>query len=807
MYTLLTATLLLFLLWPAYAVLLRYSERYVLNRLLLLLVMGTVGALPFLSFESPVPVATQTIQGTIEYVEQAVQPAVEVSPALTVEPAASAAPLNEEAAATEPLATATSVVVPANTLNLVYFGGMAALLLVLCFRMLFLFILHLRSRPAKNGEYRLLHVGAKPGQAFTFGRNLYFSEDVPQGADFDHVLRHERVHARQAHTLDIVLSEVFLCLFWFHPAAWWLRTQLRANLEFLVDQAVVQGGANKRSYQLALVRQSQNAQGLALALPFSEPSLKSRIARLTGMPEYRLIAVLAAVALVFWLGVTVLVVRGTVASDSPTSTTGEREYLAAMAPEGDPYANHFRGLVDGPLASLEVYTNRMVTVDEYLQLRGILAMVPGARLYVYKQPFDDGYTLELTHNLNEKAVVHYLKPEPSTKFYGMIGMEFSEGAGHVPIAMHLQTDRPVRDGDGKRNNMISYITNTRTGSDINFFKMPEQLAEENLIVYINRQKIELIPEVGAGAFGEDIYDVTIRENGVEISDNHKVSVWVNGVGVRDRSGVDWQDVTVEGRVRLPPFKRMMSLTTDFSADLGDKYEARRQPSGTYRAWYEGLSWMPHESLIARYNDRPAKLDFLLDTDFGEDAMIQVGLKDRDGVQRYVVQVIDDTDLSEKVETVDLNDVSEVDFSFRRLPTVGELKLMRNYLSVFPEYDLRVFQDCGEAAGNYTLYLGNGSGTDGQATVMSVGEVLEIPLRFNVKKTSGGGYEVAFFQNNDLPVPPEMEGDEVYLVVNNEGWHGFDSFEDHYHRAVLDPAPDVYALGCLGTTPVGEGEDL
>jgi len=56
MSTLLIATLLLFLLWPAYAFLLRVSDRYGLNRFLLLLVMVAVCALPFVSLPSPAPV-------------------------------------------------------------------------------------------------------------------------------------------------------------------------------------------------------------------------------------------------------------------------------------------------------------------------------------------------------------------------------------------------------------------------------------------------------------------------------------------------------------------------------------------------------------------------------------------------------------------------------------------------------------------------------------------------------------------------------------------------------------------------------
>jgi len=396
---LLPATILLFAVWPAYALLLRYSERYVLNRLLLLLAMVAVCALPFVPFASPAPVATETIRGTIEYVEQATQPSVEILPAEQVAYNGDA----EGTPYTEPRGDATGVTV--NTLNLIYFGGAAVLFLVLGFRLLFLFVLHLRSRPNGDGSYRLLHPGARPGQAFTFLHNVYFSIDVPDGPDFDHVLTHECIHARQAHTVDILLSEVFLCLFWFHPTAWWLRNQLRANLEFLVDHAVISGGANRRDYQLALLRQSQGAQGLALALPFSEPSLKSRIARLTGLPEYRVIAVLAAVAVVFWLGVTVLVVRGTVPMTADYATHQLNRHGKPTATEFL-YSTHFAQPLPDKIESFELHFKRLPTTDEYVQIKSILSHIPHTNFNIYHPCYGDEerYVMQLSHYLKQEAV-------------------------------------------------------------------------------------------------------------------------------------------------------------------------------------------------------------------------------------------------------------------------------------------------------------------------------------------------------------------------------------------------------------------
>jgi len=257
-----------------------------------------VCALPFLEMESPAPVVTQSVQGTISYVERSALSALPIS----IEPNPTEYLASDDSFGREEVQVMTQNVFDPIPGPYLFYGGVCLLaFLLLGLRLAFILRLHLRSRPNGDRSYRLLHPSAKSGQAFTFGHLLYFSIDVPDDGDFDHILAHERVHARQLHTFDILVCEVFLCLFWFHPAAWWLRTKMRANLEYLVDQEVVKRGSDRRSYQLALVRQSQAAQGLALALPFSEPSLKSRIVRLSGMPEYRLVGVAAALGLLLWM--------------------------------------------------------------------------------------------------------------------------------------------------------------------------------------------------------------------------------------------------------------------------------------------------------------------------------------------------------------------------------------------------------------------------------------------------------------------------------------------------------------------------
>ncbi|SEP62681.1 M56 family metallopeptidase [Neolewinella agarilytica] len=782
---LLTATILLFALWPAYYLLLRYSERYSLNRLLLLLAMVAVCALPFVELESPAPVVTQSVQGTITLMEETIAP-IEALP-----PATSETFFVDDSVQPEIHVPVTKAPVP--KLYLIY--GVVSLLsfLLLGLRLAFILRLHLRSRPNGDGSYRLLHPSAKPGQAFTFGHLLYFSIDVPDDGDFEHILAHERVHARQFHTVDILISEVFLCLFWFHPTAWWLRTKMRANLEYLVDKEVVKRGSDRRSYQLALVRQSQAAQGLALALPFSEPSLKSRIVRLSGMPEYRLVGVAAALGLLLWLGIAMVTLNGTM-TDLTHPSSGS--YLAAYAEKGDPYYDYYQGILPQEITSIEVYTDRMVTVDEYLQLRAILSKVPGTRLYLYKAPFDKNYSLELQYGQNSPARVNYLPPVPDHKMVRMIGLDRNSSLeekvkGFIPLSVTYDVEKKIVEtmiGDKIKHPIISggYFSRVLEAT------LPE-LSEGKLRVLVNQEPLELLPPGTNFIAGEDGPTDGFTVNGYPL----------NELGVED-----WPKIVVEGRQMPRPVDRLRKILGEDSFEgVGSSFLTHTVETGTFRQAFEDIDWPPGQSIVAYYNDRKVSLDFLLDTEFGPEAFLSTGVVYDTHMGRYAVQVIDDSPYDQvtlveiKVPTVedpmDLSGIEEIDFYFKRLPTPAEVESIRSYLAGFPGYDLRVFQDCNYPFGNYTLYLGDAHGSMKGFSKVTVGESFEKPLRFKLKRSNSGAVDVEMFKPE---VPDSDIGNaEIILIVDGVYVGVHESSVEPYNKATLDPPPAQVSLKCKSNT--------
>ncbi len=95
------------------------------------------------------------------------------------------------------------------------------------------------------------------------------------------VLLHEQTHARQLHSLDVLFIEFLQVIFWFNPILYLYGKSIKLNHEFLADQAVLEKGQPRKSYQNTLLSYISNeslktyqSTGIANAINYS--SFKKR---------------------------------------------------------------------------------------------------------------------------------------------------------------------------------------------------------------------------------------------------------------------------------------------------------------------------------------------------------------------------------------------------------------------------------------------------------------------------------------------------------------------------------------------------
>ena len=112
---------------------------------------------------------------------------------------------------------------------------------------------------------------------FSFFRWIFVNPDDKTPSQVQQILTHEQTHVAQWHSADALLSQLFVAAFWFNPAAWLMRLQVRNNLEYLADHSVINGGTDKKAYQYHLLAVAYRMNVATITNNFNVLPLKRRI--------------------------------------------------------------------------------------------------------------------------------------------------------------------------------------------------------------------------------------------------------------------------------------------------------------------------------------------------------------------------------------------------------------------------------------------------------------------------------------------------------------------------------------------------
>ena len=95
--------------------------------------------------------------------------------------------------------------------------------------------------------------------------------------ELDLVLCHEAAHAKQWHTLDLLLVELVGVVCWFNPFVWAYKSALKSLHEYAADAAVVRSNAPQDAYLDLILKQIRHQNRLSPVHSFSATAIKSRI--------------------------------------------------------------------------------------------------------------------------------------------------------------------------------------------------------------------------------------------------------------------------------------------------------------------------------------------------------------------------------------------------------------------------------------------------------------------------------------------------------------------------------------------------
>ncbi|MDN3641858.1 M56 family metallopeptidase [Lutimonas halocynthiae] len=134
----------------------------------------------------------------------------------------------------------------------------------------------LKYQKTKRNGYVFIEADASTSP-FSFFNYIIYPKDGFSDAELDQIIAHEKVHASQFHSFDILLGQLLIIFNWVNPLSWMYHKEVQKNLEFIADEKAHSIHNNKESYQYLLLKTVTPNYSLALTSNFYNSLIKKRI--------------------------------------------------------------------------------------------------------------------------------------------------------------------------------------------------------------------------------------------------------------------------------------------------------------------------------------------------------------------------------------------------------------------------------------------------------------------------------------------------------------------------------------------------
>jgi|GEM_PF-2425251 len=135
-------------------------------------------------------------------------------------------------------------------ISVIYILGVVFMCISVIIKFIQLVILIIKSKIVNAQQYKLVtHDTIKTPASFF---NLIFMPSTLNDKAYTLILDHEKLHAREWHSLDVLLLELMKVLCWFNPFIYLILRELRFVHECIADKAA--GQSEKTIYQELLVQ-------------------------------------------------------------------------------------------------------------------------------------------------------------------------------------------------------------------------------------------------------------------------------------------------------------------------------------------------------------------------------------------------------------------------------------------------------------------------------------------------------------------------------------------------------------------------
>ncbi|GAA0727140.1 hypothetical protein GCM10009430_34890 [Aquimarina litoralis] len=161
---------------------------------------------------------------------------------------------------------------------ILYLIGTVFCVLKLLLSIIKLLQLKQKSKILLNKNYSVIVTDAS--YVFSSFKWIFIPKDQIQTIEIP-ILEHEKAHIVLYHTLDLMLAELYLAIFWFNPFTYVFRGTLQSVHEFQADKYVVRKQVKKSEYLELLIKNLSSTPNSKLHNYFNHSLIKKRIDMIT----------------------------------------------------------------------------------------------------------------------------------------------------------------------------------------------------------------------------------------------------------------------------------------------------------------------------------------------------------------------------------------------------------------------------------------------------------------------------------------------------------------------------------------------
>src|SRR5690625_2328003 len=104
----------------------------------------------------------------------------------------------------------------------------AVMLLRVVMQLLSLFRMIRKGSVTQDGRFKMIRLDQELSP-FSFFQYIIFNPTMHADEDLRNILQHEKVHASQGHSFDVLLINLTCAVLWFNPMSWWYRKSMVQN--------------------------------------------------------------------------------------------------------------------------------------------------------------------------------------------------------------------------------------------------------------------------------------------------------------------------------------------------------------------------------------------------------------------------------------------------------------------------------------------------------------------------------------------------------------------------------------------------